>query len=393
MLSKLYAKYYLIVIFLFYFSQSLSCTNFSVSTKNNVIVARTLDFESNLGNQFALGYQGDLNSSNLNLNKKAPVFYWKNKYAFLGQTGMHNPIIIDGINSRGVYAGYFYLPGITKYPKLNSQLKKPALGIFDVVNYILGVASSVKDADKLLSRVQIVNNAVSLDPTHSNSPFAIMPMQILIRDKSGASMVIEFINKKAIFFRHPGHVLTNAPSLSWQLRNARKYDYVKTNLSHLKYDGQLMSGSGFVGIPGDWTPPGRFVRMTQVIRHFPKCQSDAQALYLARQGLGIVTVNLGVNPSPTLWVSISNLKKGVYYFRPLLNVVNAKKHIYSPMRDDINSWREYNLKKVVAQGQIPKGWLRARISQAKKVTSYVNMMVINRDFTENVTPSFSPKKK
>ena len=47
------------------------------------------------------------------------------------------------------------------------------------------------------------------------------------------------------------------------------------------------------------------------------------------------------------------------------------------MCNDMNSWREYNLKKVVAQGQIPKGWLRARISDAKKVTSYINMMVIN----------------
>ena len=215
-----------------------------------------------------------------------------------------------------------------------------------------------------------------------------MPMHILIRDMSGHSAVIEFLGGKTRVYKHPGQVLTNAPSLDWQRHYASKFNYVKTNITHQRVDGELMSGSGFLGIPGDWTPPGRFSRMTQVLKHFPKCHTDAQALFLARQGLGIVDVNLGVNPSPTLWESISNLRAGDYYFRPLLKVLDSEKHVFTPVDYKINAWQKFNVKAISDGNQLPPHWLKARIQPTITVRHFIDMMEVKRDFRSDTPPSF-----
>lgn len=353
---------------------ALACSNIAVSTSQNNFIARTMDFEENTGNVFGLGRIGQKNTSDTNMSPGAKPATWINRFNFLGQTGFHNPNIVDGINSAGVYAAYLYLPGETQYPTYNKNINKPALGAFDAVNFILGKASSVKNALQLLSETQIVGNAISLNNPQSPGSFGVVPIHIVIRDKSGDSAVIEFINGKTEATHQLGHVLTNSPNIQWQNQHASRYNYVSTNNTNQKFNGQYMNGSGFMGIPGDWTPPSRFSRATQVIRHFPNAHDDTQALSLTRQALAVVEVPLGTNPSPTIWESIANLSQGTYYFKPVLKVINSRTHTYAVDNNGLNSWQTYNLSKITKQTRLPEGWIDSIIKPHTDLKKVISLM-------------------
>ena len=355
-------------------SMGMACSNIAIQTDTNTIVGRTLDFEENTGNVFGMGRVGDVNHTRMNVHPVAHSLTWTNRYDFVGQTGMNNPNIIDGINAKGLYAGFFYLPGITQYPQYNQAKAKPALGVFDVVNYVLGEASSVPNAIHLLNNVQMVENAIALAPNTQPGVYGIMPMHILLRDQAGHSAVIEFIKGQAHITQNIGPVLTNSPSIEWQRHNAAQYNYVRTNNTQKRYDGLYMNGSGFDGIPGDWTPPGRFARATQVIKHFPKSFNDTQATLVARQALSVVEVPLGVNPSPTLWESMANLKANTYSFRPMLHVVDQEKHVFDIDAQSQGGWQTVSLLDLVKRDSIPSGWLHAILGPSYPVTKVERLM-------------------
>lgn len=66
-------------------------------------------------------------------------------------------------------------------------------------------------------------------------------------------------------------VLTNSPTFDWHITNLRNYiNLTATAVPPQEIDGQEFaqfgSGSGMHGIPGDYTPPSRFVRATVLSR-------------------------------------------------------------------------------------------------------------------------------
>ena len=60
-------------------------------------------------------------------------------------------------------------------------------------------------------------------------------------------------------------VLTNSPEYPWHLVNLRNYVNLRPEpAASVELGGEKLtpvgSGSGLLGIPGDYTPPSRFVR-------------------------------------------------------------------------------------------------------------------------------------
>ena len=71
-------------------------------------------------------------------------------------------------------------------------------------------------------------------------------------------------------YDNPVGVITNAPTFDWHMTNLRNYTYLKSeNTGSMTINGvtfkQLGQGSGMYGIPGDFTPPSRFVRATAFV--------------------------------------------------------------------------------------------------------------------------------
>jgi choloylglycine hydrolase len=97
----------------------------------------------------------------------------------------------------------------------------------------------------------------------------IAPVHFAITDREGKNeIVVEFLKKELVIFELTPGVMTNSPSYDWHLMNLRNYLYVKgpddwPPIHALGVDIPQIGfgyGSGLLGLPGDYTPPSRFVR-------------------------------------------------------------------------------------------------------------------------------------
>lgn len=363
-------------------------------------VARNMDLSLNTGDEFALGRVGDKNTSNINMPQQgaAKPFAWTTKYAFLGQDAFRTYNIVDGVNSQGVYVGVLDLPNITQYPDYNPHDKRPELSIANIPNYVLGTAATVPEALANLAKVQMVNAAFQI--TDDPAVFGSSAVHMIMHDKAGNGALIEWIKgpsnqpetdiyfyksgskqiieksylpnqkpRQTIFKNNIMSVLTNSPSYSWHLKNTAQYNYVFSGNTDRKWDGQYMNGSGMYGIPGDWTPPSRFVRASQLIRLMPTPNNEAQALFLANQAWQTVVVPLGSNIAATEWASSIDLQTSTYYFWKMFSPqpVDDGKIMQVTINPIHNYWQKYNLAAIANQAQLPQGWRSAQVVPGEKV--------------------------
>ncbi|HRE31497.1 MAG TPA: linear amide C-N hydrolase, partial [Candidatus Berkiella sp.] len=86
-------------------------------------------------------------------------------------------------------------------------------------------------------------------------------------------------------YDNPLGVITNAPEFDWHLTNLRNYmNLSATNLPSLKIDGvklePLGQGEGMHGLPGDYSPPSRYIRSMAI-------QSSALPVKTAEEGVNL----------------------------------------------------------------------------------------------------------
>ncbi|HHT9135376.1 MAG TPA: linear amide C-N hydrolase, partial [Candidatus Avalokitesvara rifleensis] len=292
-----------------------------VSGNGYAVTARTMDEPANTGNTFGLGKAGDKNTSDLtvlNGDQNINALTWVTEHNFLGQTWRGNSLVFDGVNDEGLYAAYLYLPKFTEYPKYDPADTRPVLGALDVSNYLLGTANSVSDALERLKKVQVIVNAMPANLPGIDGLFVIAPLHLILRDKKGDSAVVEWVRGKQNIYPNSGPVLTNSPPFDWQILHAQEFDYVTGGSTAAKFDGAELHGTGFAGIPGDWSPPSRFARAYQAAKHSPKPNSTDDALRTALSVLEAIQVPLWVCQSPSIWKTLVDLNNSIFYFQPMV---------------------------------------------------------------------------
>ena len=158
------------------------------------------------------------------------------------------------------------------------------------------------------------------------------------RHASGASMVIEFLkdSPQGLVQTNPVGVLTNAPPFAWQLSNIGNYvglssvDAVPITIGGNTYNPPG-HGSGMRGVPGDSTPPSRFIRLLFqkqfAIQPANNRDTISQALHL----LNTVDIPIGTsaakneqppskdNDDYTQWVVVKALTARTFSYRTAAN--------------------------------------------------------------------------
>jgi len=347
----------------------MSCSNLMVHQDSDfTAVARTMDFPFNTGNTIAFGRPQQHNQSDLNLEKgqyQDKSASWLSTHYSVGLAWKGSNLLIDGVNDKGVYAAYLYLSDFTQYPQFDKNLDMKGLGIFDIVNFVLATADSTADALAKLNQYQIIANAAATPMPGKKGVFINVPVHVVIRDKSGHSAVIEWQKGKTLIHDKAGPVLTNAPTYQWQVKHAQQYDYVQGANNQAQFDGGYANGSGFLGLPGDWTSANRFARATQIIKHLPRFSTEQQAMRQALSVLESVQVPMGTNPSPTLWKTVYNLKSPTLYFYPMATL-SEKTPVANYESVDFNSpdlnqaWQKYSLQALIHNTQASKDLVQAR---------------------------------
>lgn len=234
-----------------------ACTGIKLTAKDGSTVSgRTLEFGVQVETQVVViprGYQFSGTTS------QGPGLSYKSKYAVLGAIAFGNLAVMDGINEKGMAAGIFYFPGYAKYSLINEQNRSKAVSPAEFVNWLLTQFATLQEVKEGLANVVIAPTVVKEWGTEPP------PFHYVVYDKSGNSLVIEPIEGKLVTYDNPLGVLTNSPKFDWHMTNLRNYLNLTTvNAAPRTLNGIELTpfgqGSGMVGLPGDFTPPSRFVR-------------------------------------------------------------------------------------------------------------------------------------
>jgi choloylglycine hydrolase len=251
-------KYFLIWILLLVNTWEIdACTGIKLTAKDGSIVhGRTLEFGLPLDSFIAViprGYQF------IGTTPKGDGLSYSVKYAAVGAILFDDIAILDGINEKGLAVGTFFFPGFAQYAPITDQNQSRALSPSEFPHWIVTQFASVDEVKSALKNVLIAPTTVS---GWGNEP---PPFHYIVYDQSGKCLVIEPLNGQLITYDNPLGVFTNSPTFDWHLTNLRNFINLRSvNAPPVTINGMTLApfgqGSGLVGLPGDFTPPSRFVR-------------------------------------------------------------------------------------------------------------------------------------
>ncbi len=298
-----------------------ACTGIRLIAKDGgVAAARTLEFGFDLHSDVLVVPAGTALTGSLPDGGKG--ISYKTKYGFLGANAEGMTAIVDGLNEKGLYVGLFYFPGYASYADATKENAARAMAPHEYANWLLGNFASVDE-------VKANFNKVALVPVVIDAIKQVPPVHFVVHDRSGKSIVIEPLNKTLKIYDNPLGVLTNSPTFDWHMTNLRNYvNLTATNVPPLGLGGvtlaQFGQGSGLRGLPGDFTPPSRFVRAVAFSQSAIPSATAEQAVLQAFHILNNFDIPYGavrevdngqMHAEETTWTSASDLKNLRWYFR------------------------------------------------------------------------------
>lgn len=242
-----------------YTTPSSACTGIMLKNADGTFVhGRTLEFALKIDTEVTFIPRNYSFTGNTPLGKGKT---WKAKYAALGVIAFDNLALLDGFNEKGLSVGAFYFPGYAKYTDTTKENQLKSMSMSEFPNWLLTSFATVEEI-----KVAIAAEQALIAPTLiPGFPAVAQPFHYIVYDKSGKSIVIEPIDGRLKVHDNPLGVLTNSPSFDWHMTNLKNYLNLSVNdVKSVNFAGQelkpLGQGSGMLGLPGDFTPPSRFIR-------------------------------------------------------------------------------------------------------------------------------------
>ncbi len=301
----------------------LACTGGALVAKDgSVAVGRTLEFGKALDSVIAIWpagseFAGTTSGGNNGLR-------WKSKYGFLGPTAAaYHDMLIDGLNDQGLNVGLFYFPGYAQYPEPTPENTAKGLAPAQVTAWILSNCATVAEVKQKIGEVALLPVVLDI--------IGIVPdLHIKVQDPTGACITIEPRDGKLLVHDNPVRVLTNSPEFPWQLTNLNNYLNITAVFPAAKKIGDLTlapfgMGGGAWGLPGDFSPPSRFVRMVFLLQNAEEQQTSGQAVATIFHFLNNFDIPPGSAMPPagttekyadyTSWTTVSDLGKKQYHWK------------------------------------------------------------------------------
>jgi choloylglycine hydrolase len=298
-----------------------ACTGIRLIAKDGaVVVARTLEFGADLQSKVGV-FPAGTPIAGLLPNGAGGISF-TTKYGIVGANAFGLPMVVDGLNDRGLYVGEFFFPGSAGYADVTPENASRAMAGYQYSMWILGNFATVAEVKAAYDRVTLVGTVV---PQLGMAP----PVHFRIVDKTGAAVVVEPIGGKLVIYDDPLGVLTNSPTFDWHMTNLNNYVGLSAaNRGALTLPGVTLSGfgqgSGFYGLPGDFTPPSRFVRAVAFEAAAVQPATGADAVQQVFHILNNFDIPVGavrdvVNGKTidewTLWTAANDLTNLQFYFR------------------------------------------------------------------------------
>ena len=300
-----------------------ACTGITLSAKDSSrVVARTIEWGgSDLNSQYVIVPRGYKHQSYTPEGIDGMTF--TARYGYVGLAVEQKEFVAEGLNEAGLSAGLFYFPGYGEYEAFDASQKSSSLADLQLVSYVLATCKTVDEVKEALKSIHVV----AIDPRASTVHWRFA-------DQAGHQVVLEIIDGRLRFYDNTLGVLTNSPGFEWQLTNLNNYvNLYPGSASSQRLGGRELksfgAGSGFLGIPGDITPPSRFVRAAFYQATAPVQDTGLQAVLQGFQILNNFDIPVGIEfaegtvpadiPSATQWTSATDITHGIIYYRTMYN--------------------------------------------------------------------------
>jgi choloylglycine hydrolase len=239
-------------------SQVEACTAFQLKSQDGAYVyCRSLEFGLKLdSNLLIVGRGTDFQGT---APDGQPGLVWKTKYGYAGMNQFfESDQISDGMNEKGLVVGALYFPGYARFEDAEPTKNNRTIAPWEFIGYILGNCGTMNDVIAIIPTITVAHEVLP------NTNF-YLPLHYFISDQEGNSLVVEYVDGQRNVYNNPANVFTNSPQFDWHLTNLGNYVNLSPNnvseLSINNYQAKSFGqGSGLLGLPGDYTPPSRFVR-------------------------------------------------------------------------------------------------------------------------------------
>lgn len=302
------------------------CTGIRLISEDGFVVyARTLEFARPINSKIIfiprlVQFVGNTS------DKNRPGLSWKTKYAAVGANAENEIGIIDGVNEEGLAGGLFYLPEYAEYQTVHAHEFSKSLAPWELMTWILTTCKTIEDVKNKIVEIKVGNVVF-------NEWNVIPPIHAIVHDPQGKSLVIEYIDGSLHLHDNPLGVITNAPTFDWHMTNLKNYLFLSPlnapprTIAGITFN-PLGQGSGMLGMPGDFTPPSRFVRAVFLSHCVNQRKDTAQTCATAFHVLELFNIPHGVicikdNGKTfydyTQWTSAIDLHNKCYYFHTYTN--------------------------------------------------------------------------
>jgi choloylglycine hydrolase len=309
---------------LLFASAADACTGIRLKAVDGTVVhARTLEFAVDLQSDVLVSPRG-FERAGITPDGQDGL-KWKAKYASVGANGVGLPILIDGVNEAGLAAGLFYFPTTAGYMAYAPTDAARTIAPWQLGSWLLDNFGSVDEVKANIGSILVAETVLK---QWGFSP----PVHAIVHDSSGKSIVIEYVGGKLNVYDNPLGVITNSPAFDWHMTNLRNYvnfsldNHPPIQLGSVKLE-PFGQGSGMLGMPGDFTPPSRFVRAVAFSQSVLEPKTGDDAVTTAFHILNNFDIPRGaareahkdehgnILADYTIWTAASDLKAKRYYFR------------------------------------------------------------------------------
>ena len=300
-------------------SPTIACTGISLhAADGSYIQARTIEWAASpLPSEYVIIPRGKKLRSYTPTGRNGIAF--TSRYGVVGLSVVESDFIAEGINEAGLSAGLFFFPRYGSYEPYDEAHNATTLADLQVVEWLLTQFATIEELKAAIDDVHIVGLERS----------AVVHWRI--GEPSGREVVMEIVGGDIHFYDNHIGVLTNAPGFEWQMANLANYVNLRAGSAQPLRLGEvtlqpLGGSSAMLGLPGDFTPPSRFVRAALFRNTAPERATGEAAIEQAFHLLNNFDVPIAVEnpderelPSATQWTSAIDLTARKIYYKTAYN--------------------------------------------------------------------------
>ena len=301
-------------------AQAAACTGITlVAADGSVVRGRTLEFGQPIDSDVILIPRG-LAFTATTPDGKANGLHWTAKYAAAGANGVGMPVLVDGLNEKGLSGGIFYFPGFAGYQDIAPGEEAQAVAPWELLTWALTSFATIDEVRAALPNIKVGNVTLGAWGT-------VPPVHYVLTDATGKTISVEYVNGILNVYDNPLGNFTNAPAFDWHQTNLRNYIAISPQpAASVKLEGinldPLSTGGNLFGMPGDFSSPSRFVRAAVFSQMTPQPATGHDAIMHGFHILDQFDIPEGAVPEPkgseppyeiTEWTTMSDVKALTFY--------------------------------------------------------------------------------